>query len=46
LSRQGAETMAGQIHQRTGLATRITDLGGRQSTAEACPTISKEKRSS
>jgi len=46
LSRQGAETMAGQIHQRTGLATRITDLGGRQSTAEARPTISKEKRSS
>jgi hypothetical protein len=46
LSRKGAETMAGQIHQRTGLATRITDLNRPRSTAEARPTISKEERSS
>jgi general secretion pathway protein A len=46
LSRQGAETMAGQIHQRTGLATRIMALDGRRSTAEARPANSKGKRSS
>jgi type II secretory pathway predicted ATPase ExeA len=46
LSRKGAETMARQIHQRTGLATRITDLNGQRSTAKAPHTVSKEKRSS
>jgi type II secretory pathway predicted ATPase ExeA len=46
LSRKGAETMASQIHQRTGLATRITDLTGQRSTAAARPRIAKEKRSS
>ena len=46
LSRKGAETMARQIHQRTGLATRIADLNGQRSTAEARPTASKGKRSS
>jgi len=46
LSRGGAETMAGRIHQRTGLATRIADLNGQRSTAEARPMASKGKRSS
>mgnify|MGYP002063598275 FL=1 len=46
LSREGAETMAGQIHQRTGLVTRIAALNGQRSTAEARPTVSKGKRSS
>ena len=46
LSREGAETMAGQIQQRTGLATRIAALSGQRSTAEARPTIPEVKRSS
>jgi general secretion pathway protein A len=46
LSREGAETMAGQIQQRTGLATRIAALNGQRSTADARPTIPEVKRSS
>jgi general secretion pathway protein A len=46
LSREGAETMAGQIQQRTGLATRIAALNGQRSTADARPPIPGVKRSS
>ena len=46
LSREGAETMAGQIQQRTGLATRIAALNGQRSTADARPPIPEVKRSS
>jgi type II secretory pathway predicted ATPase ExeA len=46
LSRKGAEAMASQIRQRTGLSTRIADLNGHRSAENDHQTVSEEKSSS
>ena len=42
LSRKGAEAMASQIRQRTGLSTRIADLAGQRSAENAHQTFYEE----
>jgi hypothetical protein len=42
LSRKGAEAMASQIHQRTGLSTRIADLAGQRSADNVHQTFYEE----
>ena len=46
LSRKGAEVMASQIHQRTGLSTRIADLNGRRSAGNDHRAVFEENSSS